>query len=125
MDGIVTKIARQKMAEARNGKAQLPPIQKIALGDGGVDREGNPVAPSEDQEGLNNELLRRDYDVSEQLTDTSFRYRIDLKEGELDGKSVSEIALYDSEGDMLSVKTFLPKLIEDDMEVSFEVDDIF
>lgn len=125
MNGIVTKIARKKMAEARNGKIQLPPVQMIALGDGGMDGSGNLIEPSEEQESLNHELLKRDYDVSERLGDTSFRYRIDLQEGELAGKSVSEIALYDGEGDMLSVKTFQPKLIGDDMEVSFEVDDIF
>lgn len=125
MDGIITRIAKKKMAEARNGKIQLPPIQKIAIGDGGMDDEGNLFIPNEDASGLNNEILRRDYDTAVQLSETSFRYRIDLKDSELKGKSVSEIALIDSEGDMLSMKTFQPKLIEDDMEVSFEIDDIF
>lgn len=125
MDGIITRIAKKKMAEARNGRIQLPPIQKIAIGDGGISDEGNLFIPNEDAAGLNNELLRRDYDTAVQLSETSFRYRIDLKDSELKGKSVSEIALIDSEGDILSMKTFQPKLIEEDMEVSFEIDDIF
>ena len=73
--------------------------------------------------GLKNELLRRDYDSSVRLSDTSFRYRIDLRAGELLGKEISEIALFDAEGDMLSIKTFLPKVVEEDMEISFEIDD--
>lgn len=125
MDGIITRIAKKKMAEARNGRIQLPPIQKIAIGDGGIDEEGNLFVPKEDTASLNNELMRRDYDTAVKLSETSFRYRIDLKDSELKGKSVSEIALIDTEGDMLSMKTFQPKLIEDDMEVSFEIDDIF
>lgn len=125
MDSIITRIARKKMAEARNGKIQLPPIQKIALGDGGVDENGNPIIPLDEDVSLKNELLRRNYDSVVRISDTVFRYRIDLKEGELLGKNISEIALFDSEDNMLSVKTFQPKSIEDDMEVSFEIDDKF
>ncbi|MCM1258412.1 MAG: hypothetical protein NC307_11240 [Roseburia sp.] len=125
MDSIITKIARKKMAEARNGSIQLPPIQSIALGDGGLDGDGNPIVPLEQDIRLNNELLRRDYDSVVRLSDTSFRYRIDLRPGELLGKEISEIALFDSEGDMLSIKTFLPKVVEADMEISFEIDDKF
>lgn len=125
MDGIITLAARKKMAEARKGDARLPPIQKIALGDGGIDQNGNLITPLEEDTSLRHELLRRDYDSAVRLSDTSFRYRIDLKEAELSGKGISEIALFDSEDTMLSVKTFYPKTIEEDMEVSFEIDDIF
>ncbi len=124
MDSIITKIARKKMAEARKGIIELPPIKSIALGDGGLDGDGNPIVPLEQDVGLKNELLRRDYDSSVRLSDTSFRYRIDLKR-ELLGKEISEIALFDAEGDMLSIKTFLPKVVEEDMEISFEIDDKF
>lgn len=125
MDSIITKIARKKMAEARKGIIELPPIKSIALGDGGLDSDGNPIVPLEQDVGLKNELLRRDYDSSVRLSDTSFRYRIDLRAGELLGKEISEIALFDAEGDMLSIKTFLPKVVEEDMEISFEIDDKF
>ena len=83
MDSIITKIARKKMAEARKGIIQLPPIKSIALGDGGLDSDGNPIVPLEQDVGLKNELLRRDYDSSVRLSDTSFRYRIDLRAGEI------------------------------------------
>lgn len=113
------------MAEARKGIIELAPIKSIALGDGGLDGDGNPIVPLEQDVGLKNELLRRDYDSSVRLSDTSFRYRIDLKAGELLGREISEIALFDAEGDMLSIKTFLPKVVEEDMEISFEIDDKF
>ena len=44
-----------------------------------------------------------------------------LAEGELDGKSVSEIALIDSEGDLANVQFFKGKA--DDLEQTFEIDD--
>lgn len=123
-NSIITVKSREKLAKARNGLIALPKVAEIGIGDGGIDAEGKVRTPNENDVSLRNLLLKRAYDSTTQISATAYRYRIDLR-AELVGKSVSELALFDYEGDMLAVKTFKNKTIETDMEISFEIDDIF
>ena len=61
-NAIITAASRQKMVKARAGAITLPPITKMAFGNGGVDGQGDPISPSESATGLNNELLRKNID---------------------------------------------------------------
>lgn len=123
--GIITLISRKKIAEARRGLNPLPAVAQIGIGDGGVNTEGDIIIPTEYDTVLKHELIRRDYDSAIKVSDTTYRYRVDIKAGELTAKNVSEIALFDSNGDMLAVKSFHPYKIAEDMEIAFEMDDIF
>ena len=53
------------------------------------------------------------------------RYECTLTEAELAGGYISEIGLYDENGDMVCIKSFRKKGKDDDLEMTFTIDDIF
>lgn len=124
---IITKIARRKLVLARAGEINLPPIVGMAFGNGGVDTLGNVIAPQEDQEELTSELYRKAIDryvVLENETAT-VRYECTLLNNEVADMYISEIGLYDAEGDLVCIKTFKKKGKDDDLEMTFVLDDVF
>ncbi|EOS24127.1 hypothetical protein C806_02169 [Lachnospiraceae bacterium 3-1] len=123
-NSVITVIARKKMALARKGEIRLPCIAGIALGDGG-EVDGEIRTPLPENITLFNEIIRKPYAVCNKISEISYRYRIDLAREELAGKTINEMALYDEEGDLLAIRTFVGKPKEDDMEMGFEFDDIF
>ena len=68
---IITIAGRKKMLRARAGEIQLPKIVGFVFGDGGVDADGNVIAPLEAESELKNELLRKKYDTYTMLENTS------------------------------------------------------
>lgn len=122
---IITKKSREKLVKARAGAIQLPKIVGMVFGDGGVDASGNVIPPTESQSGLTNEIFRKELDGYSFPADTTCRYECTLTESELAGEEISEIGLYDSEGDVVCVKTFKRKGKDDDVEQTYTLDDIF
>lgn len=122
---IVTKHAKKKMVQARKGEIALPVITGIALGDGAVSPEGNLIELTEEDTQLRNELVRCPYARCEKITDTCYRYRVELTAEELAGKKINEAALYDSDGDLLAIRIFSNKEKDADMELAFEYEDKF
>lgn len=122
MKSLITLAGRKKMIEARAGVAALPPIVQIALGDGGVNENGEVLEPAET---LNHELIRRNVDSITKLTDTSYRFSLNLTETELVDVAITEMGLVDSDGDIVSIKNFKPKIKDDGMEMTFQMDDKF
>lgn len=120
---IVTLTARKKMIQARKEGLALPAIVGIAIGDGAVDGSGNLVYPEETDNQLKNELLRREYVRCEKISETCYRYRMELGADELAGKKINEAALYDAEGDLLAIRVFRDKIKDMDMEMAFEYED--
>ena len=121
-NSVITLKAREKMVKARAGIQPLPAIVGMAFGDGGVDSSGTVLAPGET---LRNEILRKAIDGYTEITSTSYRYTSTLGKEELVGEAISEIALYDAEGDYVGLKTFRTKYKDEDMEMVFELDDQF
>lgn len=122
---LITKAAREKMVKARAGDITLPKIVGMAFGDGGVDFDGVPIAPVEGQTGLNHELYRKAVDGHSFTQDTVCRYECTLTESELAGEEISEIGLYDEDGDIVGIKTFTRKGKDDDVEQTYTLDDVF
>lgn len=79
----------------------------------------------EDVFSLSKPLLRKNVDGYEVLSDTKIRYRCTLAENELANTYISEVGLYDADGDMVAMKAFLKKGKDADMECVFECDDTF
>jgi len=123
-DSVVTIVARKKMVRARAGISELPIIKGMAFGDGAV-ADGNVAVPQPEDAALKNELLRKPVDDYKIISDTCIRYSCLLEKQELVGKAINEIALYDADGDLIAIKSFLPKGKDDDMEMIFEIDDTF
>lgn len=124
-DAVVTLIARKKMVKARAGVIGLPPIVGMAFGTGGVDGAGDPVEPSVSDEGLKCEVYRKAVDNFTFTDDTTCRYTCTLTANECVDEEISELGLYDSEGDIIAIKTFRGKGKDSDLEMTFRVDDIF
>ena len=123
-DAVITLKARKKMVQARAGAITLPPIVGMVFGTGGVDEAGMPVAPSGSDEGLKQEIFRKELDSYTFTDDTTCRYLCTLEVGECDNEEISEIGLYDSEGDITAIKTFKKKGKDSDLEMTFRIDDI-
>lgn len=122
---VITKAARQKLVQARAGAITLPKIVGMAFGNGGVDADGNIIAPKDGQDALMNELYRKPVDGYSFPNDTVCRYECTLLETELAGEEISEIGLYDEDGDILCIKAFKRKGKDDDVEQTYVLDDIF
>ncbi len=121
----VTKAAREKLVKARAGAITLPKIVGMAFGNGGVTSEGEIVPPADGQSTLTNELYRKPIDGYSFPEDTVCRYECTLLEAELAGEEISEIGLYDEDGDILCIKSFKRKGKDDDVKQIYVLDDIF
>ena len=122
---IITKAAREKMVKARAGAITLPIVTGMVFGDGGVDENGEVIAPVEELTELRHELYRKAIDGYTFIEDTTCRYECTLSEPELAGAYISEIGLYDEDGDILCVKSFKKNGKDDDLEMTYALDDIF
>lgn len=122
---VIIETARKKLVQARAGAITLPKVVGMAFGNGGVDSDGNIVSPIEGQETLASELYRKPIDGYSFPDDTTCRYECTLLEAELAGEEISEIGLYDEDGDILCIKAFKRKGKDDDMEQTYVLDDIF
>lgn len=123
--GKITEIGRKKLCMAHAGDMVLPRITHIAIGNGGLDSNGNPVAVLGTEVSLAGELLRKQLDSHSYPVKTTCRYAIRIGKSELVGCSISEMGLFDEEGDLVAYKNFLPKGKDSDMEFIFELDEIF
>lgn len=121
----VTTIAKKKMLQARAGIAPVSKIVGMAFGTGGVNNSDVIVPHSPDQNKLHAEVLRKAIDGYEVISDTCIRYKTTLEETELANTYISEVGLYDADGDMVAMKAFMKKGKDADMEVIFECDDTF
>ncbi len=124
-NAVITKAAREKMVKARAGAIPLPKIVGMAFGNGGVDATGSVIPPTESQSELSNEIFRKEIDGYSFPEDTTCRYECTLAESELAGEEISEIGLYDEDGDIICIKTFMRKGKDDDVEQTYSLDDIF
>ena len=122
---IITKKARENMVKARAGALDLPKIAGMAFGNGGVDEDGSVITPQGDQAELVNELYRKEINGFEFTEDITCRYTCTLTEPELAGEDISEVGLYDENGDIACIKNFKTKGKDGDMEMTFTLDDVF
>lgn len=122
---IITEAARRKLVQARAGAFTLPKVIGMAFGDGGVNAEGEIIPPVEVQTALAHELYRKEIDGYSFPAETVCRYECTLLESELVGEEISEIGLYDEDGDILCIKVFKRKGKDADVEQTYVLDDIF
>lgn len=124
-EAVITVKGREKMCKAHAGDITLPPIKYIAFGDGGVDDGDNPYPMTGEEVSLRHELLRMEIDAHGYPVPTTCEYKAGLEKSELANMYISEIGLYDSEGDLIVYRTCLKKGKDDDMLFDFSVQEIF
>ena len=124
---VTTVAGRRKLAKAHAGLATLPEITQMVWGDGGIGTDGNPKVPTGKETNLYNRLLAKDISGVEMIgTDqTTARYTGKLEKTELAGKEISEIGLLDAEGTLIVIRTFSKKGKDDDIPMTFDIDEIF
>lgn len=122
---VITEATRRKLVWARAGEINLPRVQGMAFGDGGVDAEGEIISPVEGQNTLAHELFRKPIDGYSFPSEMICRYECTLLESELVGEDISEIGLYDEDGDILCIKSFKRKGKDADVEQTYVLDDVF
>lgn len=123
--GVITKIGREKLCQAHAGDLTLPAITQMAFGSGGVDESGTVIATTGEEVSLRNELLKKNIDSHTYPITTTGRYSTRLSKEELADQTISELGLFDAEGDLVAYKTFLPKGKDADMEFVWDMDEIF
>lgn len=121
---VVTTVAIRKMLQARAGIQPLAKIVGVAFGDGAV-VDGLLAQPDPDHPYLKNEIYRQENDGYTIISDTCIRYTCTLAKETLKGNRINEMALYDADGDLVAIKSFLDKGKDEDIEMVFEIDDTF
>lgn len=125
--GVITVVGRRKLCMAHAGDMELPAIVKMAWGDGGVDENGQPIVTTGNETNLYNQLLIKDIESHEYVNDekSTCRYSSILEANELTGKEISEIGLFDTEGDLIAYRTFTRKGKDADVPQIYDMDEIF
>lgn len=125
--GVMTVIARKKLCKAHAGDQQLSKITHIAWGNGGVDENGTPKKTTGNEIALYNELLKKEIESHVYINseNTSCRYTATLEAGELTGEEISEMGLFDEDGDLVAYRTFLRKGKDADIPQIYDMDEIF
>ena len=126
-NGVITVTGRKKLCKAHTGDSTLPIITHMAWGDGGVDEEGNPKSASGNEIGLYHELMKKEIEIHSYVNEeeTACRYTATLEKGELTGSEISEMGLFDEEGDLIAYRTFMRKGKDADIPQIYDMDEIF
>lgn len=124
---VITAIGRKKLCKAHAGDVALPAITQMAWGDGGIEADGTVKETTGNEIALYAELLKKDIEahIYVEEGETTCRYTATLEKGELTEKEISELGLYDSEGDLVAYKTFMKKGKDEDIPMIFDMDEIF
>lgn len=123
---VVTLARRKSLRDITSGAiSSIPKVNRIVLGDGGVDANGDPKEPSEDMTALFHQVAEYQVEEVEYPDDLTARYRIVVPEDELGGVSISEAGLMDEAGTLCSIKTFYIKRKDLDVEFELKFDDQF
>lgn len=125
--GVITAVGRKKLCMAHAGDIELPVITQMAWGSGGADETGQPIDTTGNEIGLYQELLRKDIESHSYVNEgqTTCRYTATLEAGELDNSYISEMGLYDEDGDLIAYRTFMRKGKDADIPQIYDMDEIF
>ncbi|MCY1394652.1 hypothetical protein D3C76_767940 [compost metagenome] len=113
-EAITVKGYRKRLAAAMAGGAPLKKVKFMAFGDGGHNADLTARSPSDEQEALKHEVLRKVLTAVVQEDLFSVTGRGLLEANELIGLRISEAALLDEDGKMIGLKNFAPKVKESD-----------
>ena len=111
---------RKKLAAHMAGKNTLSPLSAMAFGDGGHDLETHmPLDVDQTSTVLQNELLRKSLSKIDQEDEFCVFGTGIVEKNEIVNKDISEVALCDSSGDLLSIHHLRPKHKESDEKYIF------
>ena len=124
-NAVITEKGREKLCRSHAGDRSLPKLKWIAYGNGGTDEAGNPIPMTGKEEALRNELLRLEIDAHQYPIPTTCEYRSGIGKSDLVNIFLSELGIFDEEGDLIVYRTFLKKGKDDDMLFDFSIQEMF
>lgn len=123
---VITLARRKKLCQATSGGASsIAVISHIAFGDGGLNDDGTPKAPTASQTALTREIARYPVEAVTYPVETTARYTVTIPKDALVGQSISEAALVDADGDLAAIKNMYAKGKDDGVAFTFTFDDEF
>lgn len=120
----MTVKGREKLCKAHAGDMTLPKIKWIAFGTGGVDENRQPLPVTGEEVELKEEQYRMELEHSFPIP-TTCEYVCTLNKEDLPNLYLSEMGLFDEEGELVMYSTFLEKGKDDDMTFHFQTQEIF
>lgn len=120
-DAVTVDLHRQRVAAHMAGGRALAPLAYMAFGDGGHNADLTAKPPSQSATALFHEVFRKPLASVTQEDIYSSTGKGIVESGELIGVAVSEVGLIDADGELVSIKTFGPKVKESDERYEISV----
>lgn len=124
-NAIKTTTAREKFASGYNSGG-LPAITEVAFGDGGHNTDtGEPIPPDGSETTVPGQVIQKSINSSS-ISSTTYTAVGIIDDTEISlGTNVSAVGFYDSEGDLVALKTFSPKGMTENMTIEVTWNDQF
>jgi phage-related tail fiber protein len=120
-EAITVDSYRQRIAARMANGANLAHAAYMAFGDGGHNADLTPKTPSRAATSLAHEVLRKPLLSLTQEDLFSVTGKGVIEAGELVGVRISEAAILDSNGELIGIKNFAPKLKESDEKYEISI----
>lgn len=125
---VTTKKARQLFAKAHLDGSTIPKIKLIGWGDGGVDAQGSILMPSEDLTQVPGEFRKTEVITSTLPTEDGMQVRFKAElfcDETIVGKKLSSCGIYDENENLIAIKNFTIKTLDEDTKFTVEWDEQF
>jgi len=123
---VKSDLRRDDLAKLLNNEVTIASVQlvDIAIGDGGVDSDGNPIPVDPTDTALNNETLRKTA-VFIGRTDNQLEFTITLGLTEHNGLDINELGAFAQNGNMIGKLTFSTKVKNNSQVFTFKITETF
>lgn len=124
---VTTVKAREKFAKAHGGDQTLPTITQIAFGNGGHNTStGEAIPPDDSDIEVPGELIKKNINSHSYPINTTLQIIGDVTDNDIGiGDDISSCGIYDSDGDLVAIKTFEPKTMSVDMKIKVTWNELF
>ena len=123
LDAVLLNQAKRKMLQLRHSGESGWKIAGFAFGTGTA-ASGGTYTPVPTQTALVNQIAVKDIASSVKISDNQYEYTGILNGTECDNEPITEIGLVDSDGDLVCIKTFDPKIKQPGQDMVFKIDDM-
>jgi len=123
---VRTDLRSEDLAKLVNDEIAISTVETvdIAIGDGGTDSEGNPVAATAADTALVNETLRKTA-VFVARTQNQLEFTMTLILSEHNGLDINELAAFSQNGNMIGRITFPTKVKNSSQVFTFSIKETF
>lgn len=124
---VTTLIAREKFARTHGGDRSLPAITEIAYGTGGHNpTTGEVIPPESNAVTVPGQIIQKAINTHSYPDSQTLQVVGDVSDTDIGaGDDISACGLYDSEGDLVALKTFAPKTMSVDMKIETTWQELF